>query len=171
MPPDSPFVPYRLAPGSLPEEAARGALRVGAGPLVVAPDLALAPALKASALASIDAGQAFEEAEACRSADGGLAGAPAMPRACLVGERHRLRMAEAAGAALAAGFAGAVFHQPDAPLVEGLLGAGFCTECQREFQHRLSRKYGEQFQPLDFLATARGTVANASGAISFDTLP
>jgi hypothetical protein len=171
MPLDPAFAPYRLARGALPDEGARGARLVGAGPLVAPPDLPLRPALLGEALASIEVGQAAEESEACRSADGSLAGSPAALRACLVGERHRQRVEEAARAALAAGYAGVSLHRPDAPLVEGLLGAGFCPDCQREFQRRLSRKYGEQFQPLDFLATARDAVAGAPGALSFDTLP
>ena len=171
MPLDPAFAPYRLAPGALPDEGSRGARLVGAGPLVAPPDLPLRPALLGEALASIEVGQAADEAEACRAADGSLAGTPAAPRACLVGERHRQRVEEATRAALAAGYAGVVLHRPDAPLVEGLLGAGFCPDCQREFQRRLSRKYGEQFQPLDFLATARDAVAGASGALSFDHPP
>ena len=168
---DSPFAPYRLAPGSLPDEGARNARLVGAGPLMVGPDLPLPPALLAEALACVETGQAATEAEACRGADGALAGNPAAPRACLVGERHRLGVAAALRAVLQAGYAGAILEQPDGPLVEGLLGAGFCPDCQREFQRRLVRKYGEQFQPVDFLALARTAVANASSALSFATLP
>jgi hypothetical protein len=171
MPSDSAFAPYRLAPGALPDEGARGALAVGAGPLVVTPDLPLRPALLGEALASIEVGQASSEGEACRSADGGLAGNPASPWACQVGDHHRRRVEEAARVALAAGYAGVVLRQPDAPLVEGLLGAGFCPDCQREFQRRLARKYGDQFQPIDFLAMARAAVAGASGALAYSALP
>ena len=171
MPSASAFAPYRLAPGALPEEGARAARQVGAGPLVVAPDLPLPPGLLAEAYASFEAGLAASPDEACRAADGSLAGIEGSPQACLVGERHRLGVAERVRAALSAGYAGAVFRHPDAPLAEGLLGAGFCPDCQREFQRRLSRKYGEQFQPLDFLATARGALASASSAVSFSTLP
>jgi hypothetical protein len=171
MPPTSTFAPYRLAPGSLPEEGSRAARLVGAGPLVVGTDQPLAQPLKAVAFASIEAGLAAGEAEACRGADGALAGNPAAPRACLTGERHLLSVAAAVQAALEAGYAGAVLERPDAPLVEGLLGAGFCAECQREFQRRLARKYGEPFQPIDYLAMARSAVAGASSALSFATLP
>ena len=171
MPSDSAYAPYRLAPGSLPEEGSRNARLVGAGPLVVGTDLPLPPALLAEAFASVEAGQAASEAEACRGADGALAGNPAAPHACLTGERHRLGVAAALRAALDSGYAGAILEQPDGPLVEGLLGAGFCSECQREFQRRLVRKYGDQFQPVDFLAMARTAVANASSALSFATLP
>ena len=171
MPSASAFAPYRLAPGALPEEGARAARQVGAGPLVVAPDLPLPPGLLTEAYASFEAGLAASPDEACRAADGSLAGIEGSPQACLVGERHRLGVAEQVRAALSAGYAGAVFRHPDAPLAEGLLGAGFCPDCQREFQRRLSRKYGEQFQPLDFLATARGALASASSAVSFSTLP
>ena len=167
----SAFAPYRLAPGALPEEGARAARLVGAGPLLVGMEQPLPPPLKAEAFAAIEAGHAAGEAEACRGADGALAGSASAPRACLVGERHRLSVAAEVSAALEAGYAGAVFEQPDGPLVEGLLGAGFCPDCQREFQRRLTRKYGEQFQPVDFLAMARSAVAGASSALSFSTLP
>ncbi len=168
---DSAFAPYRLAPGALPEDGSHAARLVGAGPLVAEPDLPLRPALLSEALASVESGRAASEAEACRSAAGGLAGDPGAPLACLVGERHRQRVGEETRAALAAGYAGVVFQQPDAPLVEGMLGAGFCPDCQREFQRRLVRKYGEQFQPLDFLATARAALAGAPGALSTEALP
>ena len=171
MPSASTFAPYRLAPGSLPEDGSRNARLVGAGPLVVGPDQPLAQPLKAEAFASIEAGQAGAASEACRGADGAPAGNPAAPRACLVGERHRLSVATAIRNALEAGYAGAVLERPDGPLVEGLLGAGFCADCQREFQQRLARKYGEQFQPIDYLAMARSAVAGASSALSFATLP
>lgn len=171
MPSDSAFAPYRLAPGSMPEEGARNARLVGAGPLLTGTELALPPPLKAEAFALVEAGRASDETGACRGADGALAGSPTAPRACLVGERHRLSVAAAVRAAMEAGYAGVVFEHPDGPLVEGLLGAGFCPDCQREFQRRLSRKYGEQFQPIDFLAMARSAVAGASSALSFSTLP
>jgi hypothetical protein len=171
MPPDSAFAPYRLAAGVLPEEGWRSAGQVGAGPLVAPPGQPLAPTLLRDALAWLETGRAATGAEACRAAGGDLSGNREAPLACLVGDRHRLQVGESARAALAAGYAGLVLHQPDAPLVEGLLGAGFCPDCQREFQRRLSRKFGEQFQPIDFLATARDAVAGASGAVTFATLP
>lgn len=167
----SAFAPYRLPPGALPEEGALDARLVGAGPLVVPPDLPLRPALLNQALASVEVGGAASEAEACRSAEGVLAGNPEAPRACLVGERHRQRVAEETAAALAAGYGGVVFQEPDSPLVQGVLGAGFCPDCQREFQRRLVRKYGDPFQPLDYLATARAALAGASGALSLEALP
>jgi hypothetical protein len=171
MPLQSAFAPYRLAPDALPDAGTHGARLVGAGPMVVAPDLPLRPALLGEALASVEVGRAASEAEACRSSDGSLAGNPETPRACLVGEPHRQRVGEEARAALAAGYAGVVFEAPDAPLVEGLLGAGFCPDCQREFQRQLVRKYGDQFQPLDFLATVRAALAGAPGALSLADLP
>ncbi len=171
MPFASAFAPYRLAPGALPEEGSRAALQVGAGPLAVAPDCPLPPGLLASAFATVEAGLAAAPDEACRAADGSLAGSENAPRACLVADRSRLGVAERVRAALEAGYAGAIYRHPDGPLAEGLLGAGFCPDCQREFQRRLSRKYGEQFQPIDFLATARAAVAGASSAVSFNTLP
>ena len=167
----STFAPYRLAPGALPMEGAHNARLEGAGPLVIAPDQPLPADLLAGSFASIDAGRAASEEEACRSADGGLAGSPRAPQACLTGDRHRQVVAGAVRAALQAGHGGVVFERPDAPLAEGLLGAGFCADCQRELQRRLSRKYGEQFQPIDFLATARDAVTGAAGAITPATLP
>jgi hypothetical protein len=93
------------------------------------------------------------------------------PRACLSSERQRARVAEAAKAALAAGFAGVCLDRPDAPLAIGLLGAGFCTDCQRLFARHLVREYGEHFQPVDYLALAREAVAQAPGAVTFERLP
>jgi hypothetical protein len=171
MPIDSTFAPYRLAEGVLPAEGALNARLEGAEPLVIGPGLPLPPALLGEALASLDAGRASSEAEACRSADGGVAGSSRAPLACLASGRHQRVMAEAVGAALQRGFAGAVFERLDAPLAGGLLGAGFCPDCQRELQQRLARKYGEQFQPLDFLGIVRDAVAGASGAITLETLP
>jgi hypothetical protein len=60
---------------------------------------------------------------------------------------------------------------PDAPLALGLLGAGFCPECQRDLARHLAREYGDHFQPLDYLALAREAVAQARGALSFAHLP
>ncbi len=141
-------------------------------PSVPASATAFAPGFIAPGrFVTVEAGRALSEGEACRGADGGLAGDPAAPLACLSGERHRQRVGGELLAALQAGSAGAILDAPDAPLVEGLLGAGFCAECQRELQRLLRRKYGEQFQPLDFLATARVAVAAASGALSFTALP
>ena len=77
----------------------------------------------------------------------------------------------AALAALLAGFAGVSLDRPDASLAQGLLGAGFCPDCQREFGRRLSREYGDQFQPLDYLKLAREAVASAPGALGFSALP
>ncbi|HEY6001704.1 MAG TPA: hypothetical protein VIV57_02440, partial [Anaeromyxobacter sp.] len=85
--------------------------------------------------------------------------------------RQRARVAEAEKAALEAGFAGVCLDRPDAPLALGLLGAGFCPECQRDLARHLAREYGEHFQPVDYLALTREAVAQASGAISFGQLP
>ncbi|ABS28634.1 conserved hypothetical protein [Anaeromyxobacter sp. Fw109-5] len=168
MPNEITFAPYRLAPGALPEEAARAAAAIAAEPLVAAPPL---PAgLVNRALADVPVGHAAPS-EACRAADGSVAGMGGTPRACLSSERQRARVGEAVRAALSAGFAGVCLDRPDAPLALGLLGAGFCTDCQRAFTRHLVREYGDHFQPVDFLALARAAVADASGALSFQRLP
>ena len=77
--------------------------------------------------------------------------------------RQRARVAEATRAALQAGFAGVCLDRPDAPLALGLLGAGFCPECQRDLARHLAREYGEHFQPVDYLALAREAIAQAVG--------
>lgn len=171
MPVDSAFAPYRLAPGALPEEAARSAEASSAEPLVATPAEPLPAPLVNRALADVAAGRAAPGAEPCRAADGSVAGGGGPPRACLSSERQHVRVAEAARAALQAGFAGVCLDRPDAPLALGLLGAGFCPECQRDLGRHLAREYGEHFQPLDYLALARAAVAQASGAISFAQLP
>lgn len=171
MPADPAFAPYRLAPGALPEEAARAAEAVAAEPLVVGAAEPLPAPLVNRALADVPAGRAAPGAEPCRAADGSVAGGAGVPRACLSSERQRARVAEAARAALEAGFAGVCFDRPDAPLALGLLGAGFCPDCQRELSRHLAREYGDHFQPVDHLALAREAVAQASGALSFAQLP
>jgi hypothetical protein len=167
----APFAPYRLSPGALPEEAARAAGSQAAGPLLAVAGDPLPGALLAEALAELPVGRAATEAEACRAADGSPSGLGGPPRACLTSERHRARVAEAARAALASGFAGVTLDRPDASLAQGLLGAGFCSDCQREFARRLSREYGDQFQPLDYLALAREALASAPGAVGYAALP
>jgi hypothetical protein len=171
MPVDSAFAPYRLAPGALPEEAARAAEAMAAEPLVAAPAEPLPAPLVNRALAEVAVGRAAPGAEACRAADGSVAGGAGPPRACLSSERQRARVAEAAKAALQAGFAGVCLDRPDAPLALGLLGAGFCSECQRDLARHLAREYGDHFQPVDYLALARQAVAQAPGALSFSQLP
>jgi hypothetical protein len=171
MPIETAFAPYRLAPGALPEEAVRAAESVAAEPLVVAAAEPLPAPLVNRALADVAAGRAAPGAEPCRAADGSAAGGGGPPRACLASERQRARVAETARAALAAGFAGVCLDRPDAPLALGLLGAGFCPDCQRDLARHLAREYGDHFQPVDYLALAREAVAQASGALSFAQLP
>jgi hypothetical protein len=165
------FAPYRLAPGALPEEAARAAAEAAADPLVAGAAEPLPAPLVNRALADVPAGRAASPAEACRAADGSIAGGGGPPRACLSSPRQRARIAEGARAALQAGFAGICLDRPDAPLALGLLGAGFCPECQRDLGRHLSREYGEHFQPVDYLALARAAIAQAPGALSFEQLP
>ncbi len=171
MPADTPFAPYRLVPGALPEEAARAAAEAAAEPLVADPSRPLTAPLVKRALAALAAGRASNDAEACRAADGSVAGGAGPPAACLSSSDHIGRVAEAARDALGAGFAGLCLDRPDAPLVLGLLGAGFCPHCQRDLARHLAREYGEHFQPLDYLAVAREAVARSRGAVSFEHLP
>ncbi len=171
MPVESAFAPYRLKPGTLPAEADRVAAEAGAEPLVVGPDEPLPAGMADRALAAIATWRADTEEEACRAADGSFAGAPGPARACLCSERHRRRIAEAAERALDAGFGGVCLDRPDAPLALGLLGAGFCSDCQHAFARELSREYGEQFQPVDYLKLAREALAQAPGAVGFEHLP
>ena len=165
------FAPYHLDPGALPEEASRVAALQAAGPLVVATADPLPAPLVSAAYADLPVGRAASEAEACRAADGTPSGMGGPPRACLTSERHRARVAEASRAALSAGFAGIALDRPDASLAQGLFGAGFCADCQREFARRLTREYGDQFQPLDYLKLTREAVAQAPGAVDFTQLP
>jgi hypothetical protein len=69
------------------------------------------------------------------------------------------------------GYAGVCFDLPDAPLALGILGAGFCSECQRALARELTREYGDHFQPLDYLALAREALASASGALTHERIP
>jgi len=170
MPRRAAFAPYRLTPGALPEEVARTAAAQSAGPLVVSTSDPLPAALVTAALAELPVGKAAE-GEACRAADGTPSGLSGAPRACLSSERHHARVAQAVRGALASGFAGVSLDRPDASLAQGLLGAGFCADCQRVFASRLGREYGDQFQPLDFLALARDALATAPGALGFEQLP
>jgi hypothetical protein len=165
------FAPYRLAPGALPEEAARAAAEAQSEPLVAGATEPLPGPLVNRALADVPAGRAPSPAEACRAADGSIAGGGGPPRACLSSARQRARVADVSRAALAAGFAGVCLDRPDAPLALGLLGAGFCPDCQRDLGRHLAREYGEHFQPVDYLALARAAIAQASGAISYEQLP
>lgn len=171
MPVETAFAPYRLKPGALPEEIARVAATLAADPLLAPMNEPLPSALVNRALADVAAGRAAGPEEACRAADGSLAGGGGMLRACLTSDRHRARVAEAAKSALVTGFAGLCLDRPDAPLVLGLLGAGFCPDCQRELGRHLAREYGDHFQPVNYLALAREAVAQASGAVDFDQLP
>ncbi len=171
MPVDAAFAPYRLAPGALPEEAARAADAIAAEPLLAPPAEPLPAPLVNRALADVAAGRAAPGTEPCRAADGSVAGGGGPPRACLSSPRQRARVADVARAALQAGFAGICLDRPDAPLALGILGAGFCPDCQRELARHLAREYGDHFQPVDYLALAREAVAQASGALSFAQLP
>jgi hypothetical protein len=165
------FAPCRLAPGALPPEAARAAEALGAGPLVAPPDLPLPAALLEGALAEVPSGLAADAEEACRAADGTPAGLGGPARACLASARHRSRVATAVQGALAGGFAGVLLDRPDASLALGLLGAGFCAECQHDLAHHLLRVYGDHFQPVDYPAIAREALAQSPGAVTFAQLP
>jgi hypothetical protein len=171
MPLDVAFAPYRLRPGLLPEEAARLAGQIDADPLVAAPAETLPAGLLNRALADLPAGRAPSADQACKAADGAPSGLSGPPRACLSSPRHRERVAQAAHDAVTTGFGGVCLDRPDAPLALGLLGAGFCPECQGAFGRHLSREYGDHFQPIDYLAISREVVTISPGAVTFDQLP
>ena len=171
MPVDVAFAPYRLTPGVLPEELARLAGELAAEPLVAALAEPLPSDLLNRALADLPAGRAFSPELACLAADGTPSGLSGPPRACLSSSRHREWATQAAREAFTAGFGGVCLDRPDAPLALGLLGAGFCPECQAAFGRHLSREYGEHFQAVDYLAMAREAVSASSGAVTFDRLP
>ncbi|MGC3999811.1 MAG: hypothetical protein QM767_21165 [Anaeromyxobacter sp.] len=171
MPLDAAFAPYRLAAGPHAEASARAAEALAADPpLAVATEPLPAPLVN-RALANLPAGRAATPADACCGGDGYAAGLPGPPRACLVGDAQRARVAAAAAAALEAGFAGVCLDRPDASLALGLLGAGFCSSCQAAFNAHLTRLYGEHFEPLDFPRLAREVVTQAAGAVGADALP
>ena len=167
----TPFAPFRLEPGTLPAEAARHAAESEAGPLLVDPGEPVPAAMEGRVLAALPAGRAGAPEEACRAADGSPAGISGALRACLTSERHRRRVAEAAAKAVADGLPGICLDLPDAPLALGLLGAGFCADCQRAFLRELSREYGDQLQPLDFGRMASDALAQAPGALGHALLP
>jgi hypothetical protein len=171
MPVETVFAPYRLPPGALPEEASRLATATAAAPLVVRLDEPLPGPMVGQALADVAAGHAAVAEEACRAADGTPSGSPGQLRACLVSDRHRARIEGAIASALAAGFAGVCLDRPDAPIAQGFLGSGFCSECQRFFSRELAREYGDQFVPIDYLAMAREALTQAAGAVTFAKLP
>jgi hypothetical protein len=167
----SAFAPFRLPPGALPEEATRLAAEAAAEPLLVPLDEPLPAGVAAQALSILAAGRAGAPDEACRAADGSPSGFGGDLRACLVSERHRGRVARGAALGLELGFRGVCLDRPDAPLALGILGAGFCPDCQRAFSRELKREYGEHFQPIDYLALAREALAQSSGALGYEQLP
>ena len=168
---DVDFAPYRLTPGALPEEVARLAADLASAPIVAGPADPVPPGLLGRVLADLPAWRAYSAEQACRAADGTPSGLSGPPRACLSSPRHRERIAQAAREAFSAGFGGVSLDRPDAPLALGLLGAGFCPECQGAFGRYLSREYGDHFQPVDYLAMAREVFTTSSGAVTFDQLP
>lgn len=171
MPVDSAFAPYRLAQGALADEAARAAEPLLAEPFLALPADPIPASLLGRTLALVAAGRAAPGAEPCRAADGDVSGGVTAPRACLASGRQRARVAEAVRGALSAGFAGVCLDRPDAPLALGLLGAGFCGDCQRDLARHLVREYGDHFLPPDYVAVVRGAIAQASGAVSLERIP
>jgi hypothetical protein len=170
MPLDADFSPYRLPPGTPIPAPPPSAVELLAAPLVAAAD-ALPPARAPDALAELAAGLAAPGVAPCLAADGHPSGMGGAARACPSSAAQREAIARAARSALAAGFAGVLLDRPDAPHVGGLLGAGFCTDCQRAFLRQLAREYGDHFEPIDHLRLARTAVADAPGAVTFEQLP
>ncbi|HYQ81721.1 MAG TPA: hypothetical protein VEP68_09470 [Anaeromyxobacteraceae bacterium] len=165
-----PFAPLLVPPVGSTAATGRLAAEIGAGPLL-ARDLPPPPGdLAARALALVPAWQAEAPEEACRAADGSPAvGEAAL--ACPVSQAARDRLAARLEAAMGAGFAGVALDRPDAALLPGLLGAGFCQPCQRAFHQELAREYGDQLEPFDAQGLAREALAQASGALGLDALP
>jgi hypothetical protein len=161
------FSPYRPAAGASPEEAAKLAAAAEGEPLVWPREKPAPKASAEGALAAVAAGIATLPGEACRAADGGLAGVADAPRACHCSPAHRERVAGEIRAAFDAGFSGVCLERPDAALSLGLLGAGFCASCQAAFARALARDYGPHLEPFDYLAVAR----EASGAVGLGQLP
>lgn len=164
------FAPYRIPPGALADEAARLAGESASEPLLAPIDDPLPASLLPGAFADIPAGRAGAPEEACRGADGNPSGSPGAPRACLNSLRHRARVEAAVRRALGLGYAGVCLDRPDAPLALGILGAGFCGDCQRAFARELVREYGDHFQPLDYLALAREALASSPGALTHERI-
>lgn len=164
------FAPLLVPARGSTAAAGRLAAELGAGPVLADPAQPLPGDLAARALALLPAWRAEVPAEACRAADGSPAGGE-VALACPVSPPGRERLAARLRAALQAGFAGVALDRPDAPLGLGLLGAGFCPECQRDFQRELAREYGDQLEPFDARDLAREALAQASGAVGLDALP
>ena len=92
------------------------------------------------------------------------------PRALPSSRRQRTRVGDAVRSAFAAGFAGVCLDRPSAPLTLGLLGAGFCSDCQRfhpPARARLRRAFPAGRLPG---ARARGRGPGVE-ALSFEVLP
>jgi hypothetical protein len=171
MPLDAAFAPYRLpsgAPGGASSATASGETRPV--PVVGAPG-SVPEALVGSALAEISAGLAAPGVAPCLAADGQPAGMGGPPRACPCSPAQRAAVARATAEAYSAGFGGVLLDRPDAPHAGGLLGAGFCPECQKDFVRHLAREYGDHFEAIDYLALARTALADAPGAVTFERLP
>jgi hypothetical protein len=162
------FAPFRLRSRSSLADAEATAAEAGASPLVVDPSEPLPEGLAARTVALVPASTADRPEEACRAADGTLAGVAGRERPCLHAEPFRSRIAESALAALAAGHAGALIDRLDASLSLGLFGAGFSDACLEAFLARLRREYGSQFERLDMRRLAGEALAVAPGAVTFE---
>lgn len=164
------FAPLLVPAAGSPESAGRLAAELGAGPLMMDAGARLAGDLAARSLALVPAWPAEGPGQACLAADGSPAGGEAA-RACPVSPRRREWLAARLREAVDAGWAGVVLDQPDASLALGLLGAGFCPDCQRVFLRELEGEYGEQLEPVDVGDLAREALAQASGAVGLDAFP
>jgi hypothetical protein len=165
-----PFAPFRIRPGDPIPEAEALAARTLGSPLVVDPAEPASLRLAPVALARFAAGQAADQQEACRGADGRVSGTVGHERACLNSGAHRARVVASCRALLEARYAGVVLDRPDMVLGLGLFGAGFSDACQAAFQADLRREYGDQLEPFDYRRIATDELASASGAVSFRKL-
>lgn len=164
------FAPLLVPATGSPESAGRLAAELGAGPLVVDPGLRLAGDLAGRSLVLVPAWRAEEPGQACLAADGSPAGGEEA-RACLVSPRRQEWLAGRLRETLDAGWGGVVLDHPDASLALGLLGAGFCPDCQRVFRREIEGEYGEQLDPFDVRDLAREALAQASVAVGLDAFP
>ena len=162
------FAPFRLRSRSALAEAEATAAEAGASPLVVDPSEPLPEGMAARTVALLPASAAAGAEEACRAADGSVAGVPGHERPCLHAAPFRRRLAEQGLAAVVAGHAGVLIDRPDAALSLGLFGAGFSDACLGAFLANLRRDYGSQFEPLDMRRLAAEALALAPGAVTFD---
>ena len=173
MPNETTFAPYRLAPGALPEEAARAAAALDAEPLVAAPAEPLPAALLNRALADVPAGRAAaarprraapptaaSRAWAARRAPASRPSASAPASADAVRSRGRRRASPASASTARTRRSRSASSAPvSAPTASAPSRASSCASTASTSSRSTSSR-----------SRAR-RVAQASGALSFEVLP